>query len=116
MKVVGYTSLESTIADVSGAELLQLQNKFIKEYCRENGLELLYIFADNGSNNEFTAKNWLNLEDYIRVEPVTQVIALNPDRICKNIRARKEKELELADIGVRFIYLDVLSERDLSLC
>lgn len=111
MKVVGYVSLEISDVTPIQKELLAKQAQFIKDHCKEKGYELLYIFSDTQNNDDFTAKDWMNLEDYLQVEDIGYIITLTPDRVCKDRQARQKKESELADMGTPLLYLDTMQYR-----
>lgn len=95
MNAIGYTRI-STVEQ--SAYSLDYQERSIRDYCRNNKLDLLSIFRDDGqSSYTFDRADWDALEKFIKkTKNVQYLVVLDYDRFSRNLAEAllKIKELE----------------------
>jgi site-specific DNA recombinase len=85
MKAIAYTRTATReVADQSHS--INHQEIAIKNYCKENSIDLLHVFNDVGSGMNFKREGWKNLETYLDdpKNDVQMLIVTSFDRISRN--------------------------------
>lgn len=94
MNVVGYLRLSTRDQSKS----LEYQENIIRNYCENNGLNILEIFSDNGQDSyTFDRPDYLALEEFIRTHKgeCQYLVVLDHDRFSRNLPEALIKIAEL---------------------
>lgn len=82
---IGYARIIELGKPQTSQSLINSQLNTIRDHCHDKGYNLLYIFSDEGYDNEaFDAPAWENLEDYLAAEKVDGVVVLSKSIINPN--------------------------------
>lgn len=106
---IGYARMIDLDNPETSQSLINSQLNAIRNHCQKKGYNLLYIFSDDGYDNEaFDAPNWENLEDYLATEKVDGVVVLNKEIINPNANYADVKidEWNQAGIAVEFLVVE----------
>jgi site-specific DNA recombinase len=85
MKAIAYT--RTAVREVSDqSHSINYQEIAIKDYCKENNIDLLHVFHDVGSGMNFEREDWKNLETYLAdsKNDVRALIVTSFDRVGRN--------------------------------
>jgi site-specific DNA recombinase len=116
MKVVAYIRV-STEEQVKNGQGLEIQREEIEKYVKQKGLTLVKIFEDAGVSgaNDITRRKGLNeLLEYVKENPIDQVLVTKMDRLARDvfIQLWVEKELSVYDVNIVSINEDNLNGND----
>lgn len=115
-KAIGYIRV-STEEQVRNGMGLEIQEKDLTEYAKNNKVELLKIFEDAGVSgaNDVTKRKGLNkLLEYCKKNAVNQVLVTKMDRLARDVYIQLwiEKELKICDVEIISINEDNLNGDD----
>jgi site-specific DNA recombinase len=103
MNAIGYIRI--SVKDQS-VYSLDAQERNIRNYCTQNGLDLLNVFKDDGeSSYSFDRPDWKTLEKFIRKNrSVEYLIIFDHDRFSRNLAEALMKIKELHDkFGIKVL-------------
>lgn len=116
INAVGYIRV-STEEQVKNGSGLDIQEKEIKEYCKENNINLIKIYSDEGISgaNDISKRKGLNdLLEFCKKNKVDNMLITKMDRLARDIYIQLwfEKELLVNDVKMVSINEDNLNGDD----